>query len=349
MTNRNRDLNIVKKCLDSLKNQSNDRFELFFVDYGSDENYFIGLKELLHSYPKINFIDCPVSGQLWNKCRAINIALKKCKTDFFFVGDIDMIYHPDFVNRLYELKEENTARYFQVGFLDKNQSDKNGSFEAYQISFNSTDNATGMTLYPTELLKQINGFDEFYHGWGSEDTDVHIRLKNLGIPVEYYDREILMLHQWHPKLYRSVHNKAAFHSSLEKINSRYLIQTQELKKTKANLNFDWGIIPNKEDYIALENPDVFISITNEKATVDALLRGTLVDLKNSIAEIEIKMTADEDKTKNLIKRFIGRKYTEYYELQTINNLLLEAIISFYRNAPYQYSINENKIRLTIKK
>ncbi len=348
LTNRNRDLNIVKKCLDSLKNQSNDRFELFFVDYGSDKNYLVSLKELVHSYSKINFIDCPVSRQLWNKCRAINIALKQCKTDFFFVGDIDMIYHPNFVNRLFELKNEKAVKYFQVGFLDKNQVHQNGSFEEYKISFNSTENATGMTLYPTDLLKEINGFDEFYHGWGSEDTDMHVRLKNLGILVEYYDKEILMLHQWHPKVYRSVQNKTGFHTSLEKINSRYLLQADKLKKSKANLNFDWGVIPNPDDYQSLENPNVFISITNEKAAVDALLRGTLIDLKNSIAEIEIKKTVNENKTKNLIKRFIGRKYTEYYDFQIINNLLLEVIISFCRNAPYQYFINENKICLKIK-
>jgi len=348
LTNRNRDLNIVKKCLDSLKNQSNDRFELFFVDYGSDKNYFVSLEELVRSYPKINFIDCHVSGQLWNKCRAINIALKQTKTDFFFVGDIDMIYHPDFVNRLYGLKNENVVKYFQVGFLDKQESEKKVSFGEYKISFNSTENATGMTLYPAELLKKISGFDEFYHGWGSEDTDVHIRLKNLGIPVEYYDKEILMLHQWHPKVYRSVHNKAAFHSSLEKINSRYLLQTKELKKSKANLNFDWGLMPDHDAYLSLENSTVSISITNEKAAVDALLRGTLIDLKNAIAEIEIKITADENKIKNRIKKIIGKKYTEYYDLQIINNLLLEVIISFFRNAPYQYYLDEKKIRLIIK-
>lgn len=338
----------MKKCLDSLQNQSNDRFELFFVDYGSEQTYYVRLEELMYSYPKANFINCPVSGQLWNKCRAINIVLKSCKTDFFFVGDIDMIYHPNFVQRLYELKKENTVKYFQVGFLDKNQSRKSGSFEEYKISFNSTIGATGMTLYPTQLLKQINGFDEFYHGWGSEDTDVHVRLKNLGITVEYYDKEILLLHQWHPKVYRSVHNKVAFHSSLEKINSRYLLQTDKLKKTKANLNFEWGIIPNPYDYHSLENPNVFISLTNEKAAIDALLRGILNNLKNSIAEIEIKKTANENKIKNLIKRFVGKKYNEYYDFQIINNLLLEVIISFYRNAPYQYSMDQNKIRLKIK-
>ncbi|KAF2513559.1 glycosyltransferase [Flavobacterium foetidum] len=337
----------MKKCLDSLKNQSNDWFDLFFVDYGSDKNYLVSLEELLHSYPKINFIGCCVSGQLWNKCRAINIALKECKTDFFFVGDIDMIYHPDFVKRLHELKNEKVVKYFQVGFLDKQESEKSRLFKEYKISFNSTDNATGMTLYPTELLKQINGFDEFYHGWGSEDTDVHVRLKNLGISVEYYDKEILMLHQWHAKVYRSVQNIAGFHTSLEKINARYLLQTQEFEKTRANLNFEWGVIPNHDDYMSLDNPNVFISITNERATVDALLRGTLVDLKNSIVEIEINK-AQEEKTKNLIKKAIGKKYIEYYELQMINDLLLELIISSFRNAPYQYSISQNKIRLRIK-
>ena len=52
LTNRNRDLRIVKNCLESLYNQTKNEFELFFVDYGSDFDYLIELKELIVNYSK---------------------------------------------------------------------------------------------------------------------------------------------------------------------------------------------------------------------------------------------------------------------------------------------------------
>jgi glycosyltransferase involved in cell wall biosynthesis len=90
VTNRNRDLRIVKNCLDSLKYQSKQDFNCVLVDYGSDKDYSIALQEVLVKYPNITFISCPVSGQLWNKSRAINMALKHCETPYFLVGDIDL-------------------------------------------------------------------------------------------------------------------------------------------------------------------------------------------------------------------------------------------------------------------
>lgn len=346
-TCRDREINTIERCLNSLLLQSNSDFEIVFVDYGSTINYNEKLNELLNN-TKIKYIKCDVPKQLWNKSRAINIALKDCQNPFFFVGDIDMIFHSNFVQKLHENKDENAVSYFQVGFLDKNESERNCLFEDYKINFNSTADATGMTLYPTMLLKQINGFDEFYHGWGSEDTDVHIRLQNLQIKVKYYDDEILILHQWHQKFYRSLKNKAPFHTFLERINSKYLLQTKELKKTKSNLNNQWGIIPNEEEYRALTNPNVFISIKNEKDSIDALLRGSIFEIKDSILQVEIKKVKDEKKNKNFIKKIIGKKYQKYYDLEIINDLILETIISSFRNAPYEYCMDKNRIHLKIK-
>ena len=58
-------------------------------------------------------------------------------------------------------------------------------YNDYQIKFKTNLEATGITLFPTEILKRMNGFDEFYHGWGAEDTDAHNRLKNLGLEFEF--------------------------------------------------------------------------------------------------------------------------------------------------------------------
>ena len=230
LTFRNRNLHIVKKCLDSLHVQSLKAFKVIIVDYGSESIVTLSLKELITNYSFIKLIYCPVKKQLWNKSRAVNIALKQCNTPYFFVGDIDMIFRNDFIDQLFTLKNKEKVTYFQVGFLSKEESLKNQLFESYQIKHISGKEATGMTLYPTQLIKDINGYDEFYHGWGSEDTDVHIRLKNAGYKIEFYAEHVLILHQWHSRNYRTIDSREPFHTSLEQINQQYLKQISILIK-----------------------------------------------------------------------------------------------------------------------
>ena len=85
ITYRNRNLRIVENCFRSLSSQTNTDFEVFFVDYGSNKDYSKGVKLLCDNYDFINYIQCPVKGQLWNKSRAINIALKLTKSSKFIV------------------------------------------------------------------------------------------------------------------------------------------------------------------------------------------------------------------------------------------------------------------------
>ncbi len=348
LTNRNRDLKIVNNCLDSLNKQSNNDFELFFVDYGSNDEYLLDLKKLISKYPKIQFIACPVSEQLWNKSRAINIALKKCNTEFFFVGDIDMLFCKDFIKTLYKVKNEKSAIYFRVGFLSKEETNLNKGFEESNISFASEKEATGMTLYPTKSLIEINGYDEFYHGWGAEDTDVHIRLYNFGIEVNFYEEEILLKHQWHPKTYRSIRSKNPLHFNLEKINHSYIRLSQTSKRTLANINCQWGAIPNQNHYLKLsEIPDFKIAILPEKPKINAFL-GQMSNFGDEVIHLIIKDTTTSNKIKQEIKSIFGKKSSKFLSLKKINDMILQEIIVHYRNLPYQYSYNHFKKEIELK-
>lgn len=344
LTFRDREISIIEKCLASLFLQSNKEFKIVLVNYGSTKEYSDPLESFLEN-KEIEYIKCDVSKQLWNKSKAINIVLKNCTTPYLFVADIDMIFHQGFIHKLHEIKNENKATYFQVGFLDQEETNKNINFPEYKISFNSNEEATGMTLYPVSLLKEINGYDEFYHGWGSEDTDVHIRLKNSGKEIEYYDKEILILHQWHPKFYRSPNSTAPFHSSLEKINSKYLQQAEMLKKSKANLNNDWGILPKDLNDVSV----VKIALSNSSAEILAFFKGNLKEIKNQTIELTISSHPEYKKPKQILKKTIGKKTISFLSFQEINDLLLLEIISNYRNSAYEYEWNrsENFINLKI--
>ena len=244
LTYRNRDLKIVKRCLGSLKIQSDQDFKVFLVNYGSSDKFTAEIEGLVKLYDFIDYIFVPTYGQLWNKSRAINIALKKCKTSYFLMGDIDLIYHPEMIEKCKQLVKNYEVVYFQYAFLDQKESLKDYDFFGFEASFLGNEEITGTTLYKTETLKKINGYDEFYHGWGAEDTDVHLRLKNAGHSVYFYDQEILVKHQWHPKQYRSKESEYPFHTNLEKINHRYMVLQNQHKITQANPEFEWGKMPD---------------------------------------------------------------------------------------------------------
>jgi GT2 family glycosyltransferase len=302
LTYRDRDKNIVKNCLESLKYQTNKDFKVVLVDYGSKTP----IDELVNEYEFVQLTRCKTEQQLWCKSRAINIVLKNCKTPYFLVGDIDMIYHPNFVETLHNLKENQEAIYFQVGFLNKAESKKNIPFEDYLIKFKSNQEATGMTLFNTNVLKEINGYDEFYNGWGGEDTDVHVRLKNAGFQVNFYNEKILMLHQWHPKNYRKLNHIMPFHTQLEHINHQYLEFTRQTNKTKANLQFDWGIY-NESDYVNLKNVNFYFNLTNKEADVKAFISNVLLAEKDMVIKLAIKRDANYKSIKQITKKLLKKR------------------------------------------
>jgi hypothetical protein len=330
--------------MNSLANQSNLNFRVNVVDYGSTEEYSKKLEQLLSNYKFCKLIYIPTSFQLWNKSKAINVILKKCTDPYFFVGDIDMIFRNDFIEKLNIVKKDNEIQYFQVGFLSKEESAKQIPFSQYNIKHISGKEATGMSLYPTKLLKEINGYDEFYHGWGAEDSDVHERFRNLNIKVNFHTKEVLMLHHWHSRSYRSKDSLLPFHSTLEQINSKYLEQTVETKKTKANVKFQWGLLQEKMNFI---NP-INLQITNEKREVNALLNGTLNDFKNKNIELSVSRSKDFRSLKTILKKVLGKKHKTFYSFQEVNDLLLITIICNYRTCYYEYNWDKRHEKITVK-
>jgi len=347
ITYRNRDLRIVKNCINSLDLQSSKDFNVILVDYGSEAIFANPLQELVSNYSFITLVTCPVQGQLWNKARAINIALKQTKTPFFIVGDIDLIFHPNFIEKALKINSQEQSIYFKVGFLSEVESKKNSAFDEYKVKHFSSEEATGITLFYTNTLKEINGYDEFYNSWGAEDTDVHIRLRNQNNEVVFFEEEILLLHQWHPKAYRSKASTSPFHTKLERINHYYLQITNTTNRTIANLNFEWGKMPLEENYAKLKNvPDYFIKIDATDYKVAAAL-AQLNNFKSELVSIHINEIPMKVKYKNYLKKIVGKKHHNYFDMETINILFLEEIIKNYRNLPYHFSFDREKNEIKI--
>ncbi|GLB50840.1 glycosyltransferase family 2 protein [Neptunitalea lumnitzerae] len=347
LTYRNRDLNIVRRCLDSLQGQTDQDFELILVDYGSDVKFAKDFKELANNISFANYIYVATNGQLWNKSRAINIALKKCKTPYFLMGDIDLLYHPEMISRCKSFMRQHDCVYFQYGFLSKEETDLDKNFEGYVPEFLGNGDVTGTTLYKTDILKGINGYDEFYHGWGAEDTDVHLRLKNAGYGIKFYEEELLVKHQWHPKSYRTKKSTAPFHTRQEKVNHDYMWQQLNNKKTVANLNYGWGELPSETQLQKLERPEKVINLTTLQNSFEAFVYGVLPELNSSI-DINIKEDTTSKTLKNKIKKMLGKKHFSSFSIEEANNLLLSMIISTHRLSSYKYTIDWNKGVINLK-
>lgn len=344
--NRNRDLDTVKRTINSIALQLVKEVSVVVVDYGSEIQYQKELKTYINTLDGITLITCPTQGQLWQKTRAINMVLKQCETPYFMVADMDMLFHPEFTTKIQKHVHPAKVTYFNVGILTEEESKLKKKFDAYQVKFYTNEGATGMTLFPTAILKEINGFDEFYHGWGSEDTDVHIRLRNHGISVHFSQEECLLLHQWHPKFYRSKESTAPYHPALERVNSEYSTLSRKHKKVKANLGKEWGVFPNENTYVALKTPTQTVECVSTLDAVTALCFQLLEGVWDEVLHIVIQPHPKEKAIKTGVKKLLKKKTPLFISLEEANVKLLEALIKNHRNTPYSYSFDRVNQKIT---
>jgi len=347
---RNREGNRIIRSLESLAHQSNKEFNVIFVDYGSDLETASEIKKIVDKFIFCKYVYSYNIKQPWSRSKAINIGLKMVETEFVFTADIDMIFHPNFIDSLNKLKSSKKAIFFKVGFLSQEETKKDKVFEAYIPQFYSKKGAAGLSLFPTEAIKSLNGFDEFFHFWGSEDENIHKRFENAGFKSVFYEEETLMLHQWHQTYRNSENVKLSTYLRLNNIvpiNNRYNKNAAHLGQVKANKD-GWGNIFTKEEYGELLNPEATIEITTLKGDVDAI-GNVLCNNFNKTISITLREPDSAFKRKQRIKKLVLKKYFSWYSIKEANDILLYQVISHHRNTPYNYEVSEDlmSIKLTI--
>lgn len=341
---RNRNIERVKRSLDSLREQTTTDFSVFFVDYGSHQEIADQVRKLVSEYPFATYSYHATSYQPWNKCRALNSIIKGLSSGYCFVADVDMIFHATFVEHAISLQKPREVTYFKVGFLNEQETSQEKNFDAYAIEFESTSEATGLSMFPVEVLHEIQGFDEFYHFWGAEDTDIHVRLRNHKIPVHFYDQKVLMLHQWHPS-YRSKESTVLTEdlqlSGIVQLNHQHLSYAKSHQVVRVNPEA-WGVILSEETHKQLLNYNgVVEERSNKKEVVDHLLYAELPQLPQGITRFVIREDNAPKSLKFRTKKQLGKKVPSFVSLKEVNDRLLLHIISFYRNYPYIYRVLEH--------
>src|SRR5436190_17877142 len=94
-TYKDKDVEKVKKSLDSLSSQTNNDFKVLFVDFGSNSVYSTELQDVLKKYPFVKHLYSHHLCQPWSRSKAINIGLRDIDTSYVFIADIDMLFHKD--------------------------------------------------------------------------------------------------------------------------------------------------------------------------------------------------------------------------------------------------------------
>ena len=344
---RNREVNRLKNSFESLKQQTHTDFKVYLVDYGSYPETAREVENLCKGYSFITYTFEHTRFQPWNKSKALNSVIRNLNTGFCFVADVDMIFHPEFVERAEGLQQKDVSIYFQVGFL-KQKADMGGKgFKDFSKYRKSTFEATGLSMFPVNVLKEIRGFDEFYHFWGAEDTDLHVRIQSAGHKIEFYDKEVLMLHQWHPSYRSKESNTLTPHlqvNGIVRINHAHLKNAIKLKRTEVNSE-EWGKILSEPEVLELEKEPVHLILNNQKSGIDEFLYGILPEAKNRILKIDIIEDIHQFSKKFRIKKLLGKNVPEYYSLKEINDKILLHLISFYRNKPYMYKVTGDLKRI----
>ena len=78
-----------------------------------------------------------------------------------------------------------------------------------------------MSFFREDFI-HINGYDEFYEGWGGEDIDLGNRLQNSGCQKRYLKFSGIVYHLWHEDKY--MYNREKNFRHMEELNARHAIR-----------------------------------------------------------------------------------------------------------------------------
>lgn len=227
--------------LRSLTWQTNKDFELLVLDGGS--NNIDNVKELL-SYQNINLtlIQHKIGDEFFHKTLLNNVAIRKAKTEYIMTTDVDILFGKDFVETLFQFLALNV-------FIDSRvlswkssavQRVYNGELDPYnnleackigKIKGEATCGACQATH--KDNWYKVHGYNELFKGWGSEDTDLLVRMRMAGVKIKWMGttrESIMAFHQPHPK--KDLKNDLEWQEK----NKKFLYN---IKDYKANPN-GWG-------------------------------------------------------------------------------------------------------------
>ena len=221
--------------LAALERQSARDFEILICDDGSKEP----TRRLIEEFSARSHFDVRhlwQEHQGFRKCRILNRALEESRGEISVFLDGDCVPHRHYM--LDHIEQQAEGRYLagrrvelgpwisasltpeqiEAGFFDRPRmplitaawrDDLEFLNRSLRIPFAPVRRALKMERVtdmkgcnysvPKKALEAINGFDEEYEGYGREDTDVELRLQNLGYQIKSMKGLAIQFHVWHPR------------------------------------------------------------------------------------------------------------------------------------------------------
>ena len=218
-----------------LARQTRHDFEILFCDDGSGDETTRIIREFIQKSP-ISSRHIWQEHKGFRKCRILNRALEQAQGAVMIFLDGDCVPHRDYIRDHLEqqeagcylagrrvelgrnLSESLRPEIVSAGFFDSPRvnllwSVLKGDTEYFNRSIRVSSPPLRKLLKMDHIvdlkgcnysvsksaLEKINGFDEDYEGYGREDTDVELRLKNLGLKIKSLKGLALQFHVWHPR------------------------------------------------------------------------------------------------------------------------------------------------------
>lgn len=243
----------------ALERQTTRDYEIILCDDGSG----LETQRLVENFKRrspVGFRHLWQENKGFRKCRILNEALRHAQGETMIFLDGDCVPQRDYVHD--HLSHQEPGRYLagrrvelgpefsewltpgrvRAGVLDKPsvklamscwRGDSQHLQRTYRVSWEPLRRLLGMERIddlkgcnyslPRKALEELNGFDEAYEGYGREDTDVEIRLQNLGYKIKSLKGLALQYHVWHPR------------REFTPSNDSRLEETRKIKRIRAEL------------------------------------------------------------------------------------------------------------------
>jgi GT2 family glycosyltransferase len=217
----------LRRCLLSLAAQQGvtGKFEVIVVDDGSRDGTadMVARTAREVAYP-LKFITHPHDGFQVGRCR--NSGIRAARAPYIVFVDGDCLLPPNHLAAQLAARRPGVARAGDCFRLDKATTQRIGDADVLSGRFMECVAPQGRSFFrrlhrkmlwyqalrhPSrpkivgwsmamwrEQLQRINGFDEQYRGWGCEDDDLGIRLRQSGVRVLTSLGYTHAYHMWHP-------------------------------------------------------------------------------------------------------------------------------------------------------
>lgn len=346
---RNRELSRIKASLDSLQIQSLQTFKVIFVDYGSEQELAVEIQKVVESYSFANYYYVHARFLLWNKSKALNYGIKKVTTQYVFIADVDLIFSPDTIIFFKNNAHPDKVNLFKLAYLDKQNSlqlTKSYQFEELKPKHFGTVN--GMILVSKEALEKVQGYDAFFHFYGSEDVDLYNRLTNAGYEIINRE-ETYFYHNWHI-IYNSYNDEKMSITpclyNIKRINQQHYFNNTNNQLVIPNRQSGFGNVVIKEDQHLLENPTLTVELKNIHAEVFHFFNEQIRTYKNKVVRVVVKEDIYYKSTKHFLKKILKKQTQPYISMKVVNDIILNKILYEYRDANYAYLIADDLRTIT---